>query len=98
MNADTRQQQTTNNKGSNTMGRNSLQSVTCDELNWTVKIGDRIILENWDCREAVIVSINPLDGVGDIDTTDHPLMWAECDEGERWPCTIETITDEGVSA
>ena len=80
------------------MGRNSLQSVTCDEIGWTVKVGDRIILEDWACREAVIVSINPLDSCVDIDTSDTPLIWAECDEGERWPCTINNITDEGIAA
>lgn len=78
-----------------------MQNVTCNETGFTVKIGDTIVLEDWACREAVIVSINPLDSVGNIDTSDHPLMWAECNDGERWPCTIETITDDmsqGASA
>ena len=68
-----------------------MESVTCEETGWTVSIGDIIVLENWACREAEIVSINPRDGVGDIDTSDYPLMWAECYDGELWPCTIETI-------
>lgn len=85
MNTDARQ--TTNEE--TTM----INSVTCDETGFTVKIGDSIILDDCGYRTATIVDIDQNSSVVNIDTSETPLLTAEDSDGEQWPCTINNISN-----
>jgi len=70
-----------------------INSVTCDETGFTVKIGDSIILDDCGYRTATIVDIDQNSSVVNIDTSETPLLTAEDSDGEQWPCTINNISN-----